>query len=101
MNKIEAMAAAAALGCGRPTITRVKTFAPRGAWGLDEIINEWLAEQPAGFRLVDIKYSLTEGETFVRQAALIIYTIPEPIEDILKDDTEDDAEDFLKEVGLL
>ena len=73
----------------RPLLTRVKTFNPPRGWGLDEMINDWMDEQPAGFRLVDIKYSVTEGETFVRQSALVIYTIPEPIEDIIKDDTEE------------
>lgn len=100
MNKVEAMAAAA-LGGGRPTLTRVKMFVKTKSWDLEEIINDWIKEQPPGFRLVDIKYQIEETLDLATHFALVIYTIPAPIEDILKDDTEDDAEDFLKEVGLL
>jgi hypothetical protein len=91
MSKIEAMAAAAALGCGRHTITRVKSFSEARHWELDEKVNNWLAyETPAGFRLVDIKYHADEGQgLFGQYSALVIYTIPEPIEDILKGDTEE------------
>lgn len=90
MNKIEAMTKAAALGLGRPTLTRVELFGDSNQANLERRINKWLAEQPAGFRLVDIKYTVNTLSTrAVGFSALIIYTIPEPTEDILKDDTEE------------
>jgi hypothetical protein len=88
MNKAEALAA---LGL-RPTLTRVKSFSSSREYELDARINDWLEEQAPGFRLVDIKYStclVPAPRSAMFLSALVIYTIPEPIEDILKDDTEE------------
>lgn len=78
MRTAEAMAA---LGL-RPTLTRVELFGDTNQADLERRINKWLAEQPAGFRLVDIKYAVnTVATAAICCSALVIYTIPEPVED--------------------